>query len=82
MDPRKTALARASSIYTRPIRPLVRDGAPQKQDRNCQTVGARSKVYRLTDRQSQCDFDRCKMGASLGVIRHSAASRDINRRHC
>jgi hypothetical protein len=40
-------------------------GAPQKQDRNCQTViniwswapdGARH-LDLLTDRQSQCDFD-------------------------
>jgi hypothetical protein len=36
--PRKTALAKASSIYKRQTRPLVRKGAPQKQDRNCQTV--------------------------------------------
>jgi hypothetical protein len=35
---RQTALARTSSIYKRPTRPLVREGAPQKQDRNCQTV--------------------------------------------
>jgi hypothetical protein len=35
-DPRKTALARASSIYKRQTRPLIREGAPQKQDRNCQ----------------------------------------------
>jgi hypothetical protein len=34
--PRKTALARASSIYKRQTRPLVRQGAPQKQDRDCQ----------------------------------------------
>jgi hypothetical protein len=37
-DPRETALARASSIYKWQIRPLVREGAPQKQDHNCQTV--------------------------------------------
>jgi hypothetical protein len=35
---RETALAMASSIYKRQTRPLVREGAPQKQDRNCQTV--------------------------------------------
>jgi hypothetical protein len=29
-DPRKTALAWASSIYKRQTRPLVREGAPQK----------------------------------------------------
>jgi hypothetical protein len=61
--------ARASSIYIRQIRPLVREGAPQKQDRNCQTViniwswapdGARHPDLLTdwpTDRQSQCDFD-------------------------
>jgi hypothetical protein len=37
-DPRKTALARASSIYKRQTRPVVREGAPQKQDRNYQRV--------------------------------------------
>jgi hypothetical protein len=37
-DPRKTALARASSIYKRQTNPLVRKGAPQTEDRNCQTV--------------------------------------------
>jgi hypothetical protein len=35
---RKTALARASSIYKRQTHPLIREGAPQKQDRNCQIV--------------------------------------------
>jgi hypothetical protein len=37
-EPRKTALARASSIYKIETRPLVRGDAPQKQDRNSQTV--------------------------------------------
>jgi hypothetical protein len=37
-DPRKTTLSRASSIYKRQTRPLVRENAPQKQDRNCQRV--------------------------------------------
>jgi hypothetical protein len=37
-DPRKTTLARASSIYQRQSRPLVRGVAPQKQERNCQRV--------------------------------------------
>jgi hypothetical protein len=37
-DSRKTALARASSIYKRQPRPLVKEGVPQKQDRNCQTA--------------------------------------------
>jgi hypothetical protein len=37
-DPRKTALARASSTYKRQTRPLVREGAPQEQDRNRHTI--------------------------------------------
>jgi hypothetical protein len=65
-DPRKTTLARASSIYKRQTRPIAREGAAQKQDRNCQRViniwswapdGPDTKTYWLTDRQSQSDFD-------------------------
>jgi hypothetical protein len=37
-DPRKTTLAKTSSIYKKQTRPLVREGAPQKQDRNCQRI--------------------------------------------
>jgi hypothetical protein len=37
-DPLKTALARASSIYKRQTCPLVREGAPQNQASNCQTI--------------------------------------------
>jgi hypothetical protein len=37
-DPRKTTLSTASSIYKRHIRPLVREGVPEKLDRNCQRV--------------------------------------------
>jgi hypothetical protein len=37
-DPWKTTLARASGIYKRQTRTLVREDAPQKQDRNCQRV--------------------------------------------
>jgi transposase len=37
-DPTKTALAGARSIYKRQTRPLVREGAPQKQDRDCQKI--------------------------------------------
>jgi hypothetical protein len=57
--PRETTLARASSIYKRQIHPLVKEGAPQKQDRNCQRVINiwSWAPYWLTDRQSQCDFD-------------------------
>jgi hypothetical protein len=69
MDPRKTALASASSIYKRQTRPIVRKGAPEKQDRNCQRViniwswardGPRHQDWladRPTDRQSECDLD-------------------------
>jgi hypothetical protein len=39
--PRKTTLARDSSIYKRQTPPLVRESTPQKQDLNCQRVGAR-----------------------------------------
>jgi hypothetical protein len=64
-DPGKTSLAKTSSIYRSQTCPLVREGAPQKQDRNCQTViniwswipdGARHQDW-LTGRQSQYDFD-------------------------
>jgi hypothetical protein len=37
-DPKKTTLSRASSIYKRQTRLLVREGATEKQDRNCQRV--------------------------------------------
>jgi hypothetical protein len=54
-DPRKTALARVSSTYKRQIRPLVREGAPQEQDRNCLTsnkdldVSPKWVLYSKTD---------------------------------
>jgi hypothetical protein len=60
-DPRKTTLARASSIYKRQTRRLVREGIPQRQDRGCQTViniwswakmGLDNKTDWLTDRPS------------------------------
>jgi hypothetical protein len=42
-------------------RPLVREGAPHGQDSNFQTRrniwGLDTKTDRLTDRQSECDFD-------------------------
>jgi hypothetical protein len=56
---------RGRSMYKRHTRPFVREGAPQSQDRNCQTVinirswapdGAQHQNL-LTDRQSQCGFD-------------------------
>jgi hypothetical protein len=37
LGPRNTALARASGTYKRQTRPLVREGAPRNQERNCQT---------------------------------------------
>jgi hypothetical protein len=37
-DPRKTILSRASSVFKRQTRPLIREGTPEKQDRNCQRV--------------------------------------------
>jgi hypothetical protein len=57
-DLRKTTLVRASSIYKRQTRPLVREVAPEKQGRNCQRVitGAQHQDI-LNDFQSQCDFD-------------------------
>jgi hypothetical protein len=54
-DPRMTALARASSTCKRQTRPLVREGAPQAQDRNCHTsnkdlvVSPRWVLYSKTD---------------------------------
>jgi hypothetical protein len=60
-DSRKMALERASSMYKRQTCPLVREGAPQKQDSNCQRViniwswtpnGVDTKTYWLTDRPS------------------------------
>jgi hypothetical protein len=56
-DPRKTALARTSSIYKRQTCPLVREGAQQNQDHNCQTVIHIWSWDPRLDRQSQCDFD-------------------------
>jgi hypothetical protein len=49
-------LAKASSIYKTQTRPLWREGAPEKQDHNCQSVINITKTNWLTDRQSQCDF--------------------------
>jgi hypothetical protein len=45
---------RASNLYKRQTRPLVREDAPQKQDRNRQRVtGARDQDLLTRDRQSQ-----------------------------
>jgi hypothetical protein len=38
LHPRKITLARTISVYKRQTHTLVREGAPQKQDRNCQTL--------------------------------------------
>jgi hypothetical protein len=44
------ALARASGTYKRQTRPLVREGAPRKQERNCQTeINIWGSIPRLTD---------------------------------
>jgi hypothetical protein len=54
-DQRKIALARASSIYKRQTRPLVREGASQEQHRNCHTsnkdlvVSLKWVLYSKTD---------------------------------
>jgi hypothetical protein len=54
-DSRKTALARASNTYKTQTRPLVREGAPLEQDRNCHTcnkdlvVSPRWVLYSKTD---------------------------------
>jgi hypothetical protein len=52
MDPRNTVLGRASCLYKRQTRPLVWEGAPQKQYRNCQTIiniwSWATKTYRMT----------------------------------
>jgi hypothetical protein len=37
-EPERDYAGEAGSIYKRQTRPLVREGAPQKQDRNCQIV--------------------------------------------
>jgi hypothetical protein len=52
---KKIALARASSIYKRQARPLVREGAPQEEDRTCHTsnkdlvVSPKWVLYSKTD---------------------------------
>jgi hypothetical protein len=54
-DQRKTALARSSGIYKSQTRPLVREGAPQKKNRNCHTsnkdlvVSPKWVLYTKTD---------------------------------
>jgi hypothetical protein len=54
-DQREIALARASSIYKRQTRHLVREGAPQEQDRICHTsnkdldVSPKWVLYTKTD---------------------------------
>jgi hypothetical protein len=68
LGPEKDCAGKASNIYKRQTRPVVRGGAPQKQDRNYQTGlniylvssprwGSIPRLNWLTDRQSQCDFD-------------------------
>jgi hypothetical protein len=63
--PEKTALASTSIIHKRQTRPLVREGAPQKQDRNCQKViniwswapdGARHQDWLMVSRNVTLTF--------------------------
>jgi hypothetical protein len=72
----KTALERASSMYKRHTRPLVRKDAPQKRDRNCQRViniwawapdVARHRDW-LTDRQSLCDVDSSDSAVQCNAV--------------
>jgi ribosomal protein L33 len=49
LGPEKGYLARASSYCKRQTRPLVREGALEKQDRNCQIVINIWSTPRLTD---------------------------------
>jgi hypothetical protein len=83
-DPRKTTLARASSIYKWQTRRLVRDGAPRKQDRNCQRVinisswapeRLDTKTYWLTERQSQCDSEFSPVYDSSRRVHHKQFAR-------
>jgi hypothetical protein len=68
----KDCAGKASGTYKRQTRPLVREGVPRNEERNCQTYSVfrtekisgdkpqtwlDTKTYWLTDRQSQCDFD-------------------------
>jgi hypothetical protein len=48
-DPKKTALARASSMYKRQTRPLVREGALRNKERNCQTYS----VFRTEEKSGR-----------------------------
>jgi hypothetical protein len=38
LGPEKDCAGKASSMYKRQTRPLVREGSPQKQGRNCQKI--------------------------------------------
>jgi hypothetical protein len=50
LDPRKTTMVRTSSIYKRQTCPLIREGAPQRHDRNRQRViNVWGSTPRLTD---------------------------------
>jgi hypothetical protein len=60
LRPEKDYAGGGQQHIKRQTRPLAREGAPQKQDCNCQRViymGLDTKTYWLTNRQSQCDFD-------------------------
>jgi hypothetical protein len=55
LGPKKDCAGKASSIYKSQTRPLVREGAPQEQDRNCHTsnkdlvVSPKCVLYTKTD---------------------------------
>jgi hypothetical protein len=89
-DPRKTLLERASRIYKIQTRPLVRVGAPQRQDHNCQRViniwswapdGARHQKLLI-------DWPSIAMWLwfwldDFGAMRQSPAGSNVSRRgHC
>jgi hypothetical protein len=50
-DPRKTALARASGTCKRQTRPLVREGAPRNEERNCQTYSVFRTEKKISGRK-------------------------------
>jgi hypothetical protein len=61
---RETLRWQGPAAYIKDTHPLVREGAPQKQDRNSRGAiniwswaPGGCSIPRLTDRQSQCDLD-------------------------
>jgi hypothetical protein len=67
-DPRKITLARPSFIYKRQSRPPLREGAPQYQNRNCQT----RHQDLLTDRHLQSENENgVSQGRSFRLLNFS-----------